>query len=63
MQAPADSGLIFTYYDAAGAVTTDPTQVAEVDIVLRSESYGPALANQSLTDSLTMKVALRNNSQ
>ena len=63
MQAPADSGLIFTYYDAAGAVTTDPTLVAEVDIVLRSQSYGPALSGQSLTDSLTLKVALRNNTQ
>jgi hypothetical protein len=63
MRAPADSGLVFTYYDAMGAVTAVPAQVAEVVIVLRAESFGRARAAgyQAVRDSLTFRIALRNN--
>ena len=63
MLSPTDDGLVFTYYDAAGAVTADRTQVAQVEIALRSESFGlaPGSANQTLRDSLTIRVSLRNN--
>lgn len=38
--APADSGgLVLTYYDAAGAVTTDRLQVARVNIQVRAPTY------------------------
>jgi prepilin-type N-terminal cleavage/methylation domain-containing protein len=38
--APADSGgLLFTYYDAAGAVTTNPLQVSRVDIQVKAPTY------------------------
>ena len=52
---------MFTYYDAAGAVTADPTQVAAVEFIIRAESYslpgsGSATWQQ---DSLTIRVAVR----
>jgi Tfp pilus assembly protein PilE len=40
VSSPADGGLMFTYYDQNGAATLDPTQVAEVQIVIRAESVG-----------------------
>lgn len=36
--APADSGLVFHYYDEAGAVTTTPADVASIEIVLNGET-------------------------
>ncbi len=64
LKSPADSGLVFTFYDSTGAVTTDPTEVHMADIVLRAESLGQArLSNGALAfseDSLTLRVNLRN---
>ncbi len=59
----SDSGLVFTYYDATGAVTADPSQVAQVEIVLRAESFGAAsgAGYKTLRDSLTTRVFLRGN--
>ncbi len=59
----SDSGLVFTYYDATGAVTADPSQVAQIEIVLRAESFGSAsgAGYKTLRDSLTTRVFLRGN--
>lgn len=65
MWLPADSGLVFRYYDAAGAATTNPNQVARVDLELRAESFGKVRRFGSLPsvldDSVTTTVFLRNN--
>lgn len=58
----ASGGLDFTYYDASGNVTVDPTQVAAVAFVLRAESYGQARVAGGIDfqrDSLATRVALR----
>lgn len=58
--APASGGLVFTYRDAAGNVTANPTQVVVIDFVIRAESYrrsGNALELQQ--DTLATRVALR----
>ncbi len=54
-------GLVFSYKDAAGNPTANPTQVAVVDFVLRVQSYKApgGGGNQFLTDSLATRVALR----
>ncbi len=59
----SDSGLVFTYYDKTGAVTADPSAVAQVEIVLRAESFGSAsgAGYKTLRDSLTTRVFLRGN--
>ena len=59
----SDSGLVFTYYDATGAVTADPSRVVQVEIVLRAESFGSAsgVGYKTLRDSLTTRVFLRGN--
>ena len=59
---PTDGGLTFTYYDAADAVTTDPTLVARVQFTLRAESFGQASGSLGpVQDSVTTTVFLRNN--
>lgn len=62
--APADSGLVFTYYDQAGNPTTDATQVTQVKIVLRGEGFGKlrrvGQTSTELQDTLTTRVFLRN---
>lgn len=64
LRPPADSGLAFHYYDAAGAATTDPTQVVRVEVVLRAESFGKARAGGGQVgtriDSVTVVAFLRN---
>ena len=60
--APASNGLAFTYYDALGAVTADPTAVASVAFTLRTESFKNTTVGSAYTyqhDSLTTKVAVR----
>jgi type II secretory pathway pseudopilin PulG len=71
LRSPTLGGLTFKYYDAAGAVTADPAQVAEVQLVLRSESQrkrpnrrrtaqGDLTEATFATDSVVTKVFLRN---
>ena len=66
MLSPGNGGLVFTYYDASGAVTTDPTLVSRVEFTLRSQSYGQVspggVIGDHLEDSVTTTVHLRNNS-
>ncbi len=59
------NGVTFSYFDATGAVTTDPTRVARIDITLRARTTSPirdvsgAIAYK--VDSVVTSVALRNN--
>ncbi len=50
------SGLVFAFFDSTGAPTTDPTQVARVDLALVAESRGRV----SRRDTLTSTVRPRN---
>ena len=72
LSSPADSGLVFTYYDDAGVVivmdddvedAATLSSVASVEFVLRGESYRavpqPGQAPSAQQDSLTTRVSLR----
>ncbi len=63
LRAPADSGLVLTYYDGAGNTTAIPMQVALVEIILRGESFGKVprtgQAPAVQRDTLTTRVSLR----
>src|SRR2546425_11911074 len=60
----ATSGVQFAYYNAAGAVTANPLQVARISLIVRGQSAG--LVNLSgaggtvFHDSLRIEVGLRN---
>jgi prepilin-type N-terminal cleavage/methylation domain-containing protein len=61
--APTNGGLVFSYHDETGAVTTDPAEVHLVDVVLRAESFGKARSVSGLAerrDSVSVKALLRN---
>ena len=60
---PADSGLVFHYLNTASAETTDSSQVARVEVVLRAQSYrrvrtGAGVAERR--DSTAFAVSIRN---
>jgi hypothetical protein len=59
------NGLSFTYFDTLNVVTATKTNVASVGVVVRSESVTRARGStgsiSNLRDSLTTRVALRNN--
>lgn len=59
------NGLTFVYYDSTGAVTADPTRVAEIEIRVRGETVQPIRHTGgqlgTLVDSAVARVALRNN--
>jgi prepilin-type N-terminal cleavage/methylation domain-containing protein len=58
-------GIGFTYYDAGGAVTATPANVAQIAIAVRGLSTQPIQVQGrrpgQYQDSLTVRVALRNN--
>ena len=61
---PADSGLVFSYYDRYGAVTAVPDSVATVEVLLKSEStedLSAYLNSGNLADTLRFRVSVRNN--
>ena len=63
LSSPADSGLVFHYYDNAGVETADPTQVVRVGLVLQAESYAQARVGSGTTlpkDSVAVTMFLRN---
>ncbi|MCZ6755706.1 MAG: hypothetical protein O7E49_10375, partial [Gemmatimonadetes bacterium] len=63
LSSPADSGLVFHYYDNTGAETTDPTQVIRVELVLQAESYAQARVGSGTTlpkDSVAVTMFMRN---
>jgi prepilin-type N-terminal cleavage/methylation domain-containing protein len=61
----AADGVKFAYYDAAGAVTATPANVAQIGITVRGLSTQPIMVQGKPTgryaDSMTVRVALRNN--
>ncbi len=61
----ANDGLAFVYYDDTGAVTSDEDEVASVELRVRGVSTQPIMVQGRPTgyysDSLSMRVALRNN--
>lgn len=63
-----DNGISLSYFDSTGNVTATPTNVAQIRLVVRGISAAPIQvpgrrANlQKYQDSLTVRVALRNNS-
>lgn len=60
LRSQAAGGLVFTYADAAGAATTDPTKVATVDFVIRAESYVRTHGQVDYqVDTLATRVAVR----
>ncbi len=61
MKAPSDSGFIVTYFDSIDAVTTDPTAVERIEVLIRSESAGAAPGVGTYSDSMTTVVFLKNN--
>lgn len=63
LSAPADSGLVFHYYDNAGLETADPTQVVRVELVLQAESYAQVRVGSGTTlrkDSVAVSAFIRN---
>ena len=64
LMSPADSGLVFSYYDANGAATTTPSDVATIGILLKAESREDLSAyvrSGNLADTLRLRVSVRNN--
>lgn len=63
-----NGGIALSYYDSTGAVTAVPTSVAQIRLLVRGMSEAPIAipgknANlQKYQDSMTVRVALRNNS-
>lgn len=60
------NGLTFSYFDVNGNVTAVRSQVARIDITVRARTTGAVRAGgqaaaQTIIDSLTTSVALRNN--
>ncbi len=59
------NGVTFTYYDTAGVQTNVPTQVAQIEIVLRARTTAPIRGADGVQtykiDSVLTRVALRNN--
>lgn len=61
-------GIALTYYDSTGAVTATATSVAQIGLVVRGMSAAPIMipgrraSLQKFQDSITVRVALRNNS-
>lgn len=59
---PADSGLVFRYFDAAGNPTTTPTAVARIAVLVKGRTPGATLrGNTTYGDSLFTQLFLRNN--
>lgn len=57
----APNGLQFTYYDAGGIETADPTQVARIAIMVIGKTRAPTGSRGYILDTLVTHVALRNN--
>jgi prepilin-type N-terminal cleavage/methylation domain-containing protein len=64
------NGMQFFYYDSLNAVTTDPNAVSRIDVVLRgagietrnAASFTSQKNNEAFTDSLLLRIAIRNRS-
>ncbi len=61
LQSPVFGGLVFNYYDAAGAVTAVAADVRMIEVIIRSQSRGMSRQVSGLaerTDSIRTKVFL-----
>ena len=61
---PADSGLVFHYYDVTGAETATPSAVTSIDILLKAESredLSAYVGSGNLADTLRLRVGIRGN--
>ena len=64
LMSPANEGLVFSYYDATGAPTITPSEVATIDILLKAESMedlSAYVSSGTLADTLRLRVNVRNN--
>lgn len=59
MSSPSDSGFVLTYFDRDGNTTNVPTEVATVEIFLRTRSELKLWSSASRTDTLRTRVSLR----
>ncbi len=60
---PEEDGVLFSYYNEDGQVTSKPTDVARVEMLFRGASLQPRGAGRpSVRDSLRTSVFLRGNS-
>lgn len=57
---PSDRGLAFRYLNGQGVETTNPLEVAQIEILLRYQSDLAGFANRTVTDSVTARVFPRN---
>lgn len=59
------TGVVFTYFNSAGAATAVATQVAQIGMTIRSQSgrrvHLPGTATGFTSDSLSTRITLRNN--
>ena len=53
-------GIAFRYLDGTGQATTEPTLVAQIELTLRYRSALNDLGNQAVSDSIAVRVYLRN---
>jgi prepilin-type N-terminal cleavage/methylation domain-containing protein len=60
LEGPSTPGLMFAYFDAFGATTATPTQVARIDITLRSESEVLGPDGRLVGDSVVATIYPRN---
>lgn len=63
---PDTSGIRFTYFDSTGAITSNTTQVARINVVIRGRTRGylnvPGLKRGYYMDSVRTDIAVRNRS-
>lgn len=59
LAAPADSGLIFTYYDKSGGITATPANVAFVQIILRDAPPPVVKSGTPKQETVVTRVSLR----
>lgn len=59
LAAPADSGLVFVYYDKAGGITATPADVAIVQIILRDAPLPAGKTGSPKQETVMTRVSLR----
>jgi hypothetical protein len=60
LRSRSEGGLEFTYLDANGAVTTVATDVAQIQVTMRTTSLARAPNGDVVSDSIRTRISLRN---
>ena len=60
LRSRSEGGLEFTYLDANGAVTTVATDVAQIQVMMRTTSLARAPNGDVVSDSIQTRISLRN---